>query len=176
MVVRVTLSSADVAADAIGPLFGLGVPSVYDPMTLTQSSVLVRIMGLMITLVAVLVGLHRVALGSILASFHVLPVGSVVDPSVAAMPLLRMVASAVSLGLRLALPMVAVLLMTHIALAFISRASPSMQIFSIGFAASLVVGTIVFVGALPDLITTMSADLSAVGPRIEGVISVLMKR
>jgi flagellar biosynthetic protein FliR len=78
---------------------------------------------------------------------------------------------ALATGVRLALPVVAVLFMVQIALGFISRAAPSMQIFSIGFAALLITGGVVLVMALPDIGRELIADFSHVGDRIETVVS-----
>jgi flagellar biosynthetic protein FliR len=57
----------------------------------------------------------------------------------------------VGVGLQLALPLLAVLLMANIALAFVARAAPSMQIFNVGFAVLLATGAAVLVISLPDL-------------------------
>jgi flagellar biosynthesis protein FliR len=51
-----------------------------------------------------------------------------------------------------------------------------MQIFSIGFAVSLAVGTAVLLIALPDIATGMAGDLSSIGVRIEVVVAALMGR
>ena len=45
-----------------------------------------------------------------------------------------MSADALNTGVKLAIPLIAVLLVTQVALAFVSRAAPAMQVFSIGFA------------------------------------------
>lgn len=176
MVVRIALAAADVAAEAMGPLIGLGVPAVFDPMTLTNVTEMTRFLGTLIMLLAVLVGVHRVVIGSVLASFRVLPPGAVADPSLAAIPLWEMAGVAIGLGFRIALPVVAVLLMTHIALAFVSRAAPAMQIFSIGFAASLLVGSAIFLATMTDQAAGMAADLSAVGERVQTVLAAMVRR
>lgn len=170
MVVRLAMSAAEVGADAISPMLGLGIAAVFDPQTGQQDAILSRILTLVATFVAVLLGLHRVVLGSLIASFRVLPPGSAVDPSLAAIPLVKMSAAALLMGARIALPVVAVLLLTQLALAFISRAAPAMQIFSVGFAVSLAVGGVVFLVALPDMAREIASDLSHVGTRMEAVV------
>ena len=75
--------------------------------------------------------------------------------------------------MRLALPVVAVLLVVQVALAFISRAAPAMQIFSVGFAFALVAGSVTLTLSLPDMTTAIVEELSRVGPRIESVVASL---
>jgi flagellar biosynthetic protein FliR len=175
-VVRLAVSAVEVAGDAMAPLLGLGIASIFDPQSGAVDTVLGRMLRLLALLVAVLLGLHRVVIGALVASFRVLPAGSVADPSLATPALVKMSVMAISTGLKLALPVVAVLLMTQLALAFVSRAAPAMQIFSVGFAISLTVGAVVFVLVLPDFARETAADLSAVGGRIEAVVGALGER
>ena len=60
-------------------------------------------------------------------------------------------AAALRVGLQVALPVLGMLLLTQVALAFVSRAAPSMQIFSIGFAVSTIVGGVCLLLALPSM-------------------------
>ncbi|HKQ68450.1 MAG TPA: flagellar biosynthetic protein FliR, partial [Polyangiaceae bacterium] len=84
--------------------------------------------------------------------------------------LLRISSGTIATGVRLSMPVVATLLLTQLGLAFISRAAPSLQIFSIGFAISLVVGTLVIVTSLPELAREIEVDLSRTGERVEMVL------
>ncbi len=90
-------------------------------------------------------------------------------PTTALAPLRVCVRSARSRS-RWAIPVVAVLFMTQMALGFVSRAAPAMQIFSVGFAVTLVVGGAAIVIALPDIGREVIAELGRVGPRLEGVL------
>jgi flagellar biosynthetic protein FliR len=71
---------------------------------------------------------------------------------------------------RLAIPVFGALLITQLGLAFLSRAAPAMQIFSVGFAVSLVTGGTVLVLALPELAREISYELAQISPRIELVL------
>jgi flagellar biosynthetic protein FliR len=153
---------------------GLGAASLFDPHVQAQETGITRILRLLVLLLAVLLGLHRVLVASVIASFRVLPPGSFIDPSLSTPVLVRISVDALSQGVRLALPVLAVLVVTQIALAFVSRAAPSMQIFSIGFAITLVAGGLTLFVALPDVALEIAADLSRVGTRIETVVASLV--
>jgi flagellar biosynthesis protein FliR len=62
------------------------------------------------------------------------------------------------------------LLVTQVALAFVSRAAPAMQVFSIGFAVTLAVGALVLMAILPDLSYDVAAEMSRAGERIEALV------
>ncbi len=172
-VARCALAVVEIAGDLTSPMIGFGAASLFDPHTQSSESGLTRMFRLMALLLGFLLGLHRVLVASLLASYRVLPPGTLVDAPRAAMPMLQLTAQTVEAGLRLGVPLVAVLLMVQVALAFISRAAPAMQIFSVGFAFSLVAGTIALVVALPDMAREMIVQLSHVGRHIEGLVGAL---
>jgi flagellar biosynthetic protein FliR len=173
-VVRLSVAAVEIVGEAISPIMGLGMASLFDPHVQAQETGVTRILRMLVLLLAVLLGLHRVVVASLIASFRVLPAGSFVNPALTTPVLVRFSVDAIAQGLRLALPILAVLVVTQVALAFVSRAAPSMQIFSIGFAITLVAGGATLFIALPDVAIEMAADLSRVGTRIEAVVATLV--
>lgn len=173
-VVRLSVAAVEMVGESISPIMGLGAASLFDPHVQAQETGITRILRLLTLLLAVLLGLHRVLVASVIASFRVLPAGSFANPALATPVLVRTSVDALGQGLRLALPVLAVLIVTQLALAFISRAAPSMQIFSIGFAITLVAGGLTLFAALPDIAVEIAADLSRVGSRIETVVAALV--
>lgn len=172
-VARCALAVVEIAGDITSPMLGFGAAALFDPHTQASETALTRMFRMMAILLGFLLGLHRVLIASLLASYRVLPPGTLVDAKRAAVPMLDLTAQTIEAGLRLGVPLIAVLLMVQVALAFISRAAPAMQIFSVGFAFSLVAGTIALVVALPDMAREMVVQLALVGRRIEGIVGAL---
>ncbi len=163
----------EIAGDRASPMLGFGAASLFDPHTEAHETALTRMLRLLALLLAFLLGLHRVVLASLLASYRVLPPGAAIDASRAATSIVQLTAQTVEAGLRLGVPIIGVLLMVQVALAFISRAAPAMQIFSVGFAFSLVAGTAALVVALPDIARETVVQLSMVGRHIEAILGAL---
>jgi flagellar biosynthesis protein FliR len=170
LVVRFALAAVQVAADVFAPMLGFGVASLFDPHAEVTETPLAQMLRQLALLFALIVGLHRVAIGAVLESFKLLPIGVVLRPGSATEGLLEASSAALVSGTRLAMPIVAVLLATQVALAFVSRAAPAMQIFSVGFAVTLICGGTTLMLALPDIGTSIVEELSHVGPRIERVL------
>jgi flagellar biosynthetic protein FliR len=170
LVVRFALAGVQVAAEVFGHMLGFGIASLFDPHAEVTETPLSQMFRQVAVLFALILGLHRVAFGAIFESFRLLPIGAVLRSGAATEGLLEASSAAIVAGTRLAMPIVAVLLATQVALAFISRAAPAMQIFSVGFAVTLICGTTVLVLALPDMATSIVEELSRVGPRIERVL------
>src|SRR5262249_45753505 len=115
-------------------------------------------------------GAHRVALGYVLASFTAIPLGQSIDVAAATPSLVGFVSDAMSAGVRLSLPVTAVALAVQVTLALVARASPSLQIFSIGMGISVAAGLFAILGSMDDVTAGLGAELERDGPRIEQVV------
>ncbi len=175
LVVRAVVAIAEVCGDAVSPLLGLGVAHMFDGSGSSSQVLLAAIFRYMVILLALLVGLHRVVLSELLCSFDVVPVGRVASPALAFPTVLGLTVRTIESGVRIGLPMLAILFMTQLALAFVARAAPQLQIFSVGFAVTLAVGLGVLILFLPDMARGFTGELSWVGPKIEELIGTLGK-
>jgi flagellar biosynthetic protein FliR len=173
LVVRFCIASVEIAGDIMSPLLGFGAATLFDPHTQAHETPLTKILHTLCVLLLVLLGVHRVLLGTLIGSFHAIPVGTLVRPELATAELVQLSARAIVTGLRLALPVVATLLLVQLGLAFVSRAAPSLQIFSIGFSISMVAGAAVIVSSLPELAREIEVELSQVGMRLDAVLTAM---
>jgi flagellar biosynthesis protein FliR len=62
----------------------------------------------------------------------------------------------------------------QVGLAFLSKAAPTLQLFSIGFGVTLVSGGLVVFTSLPDFAREFERELSYVGTRIEAVLGAMV--
>ena len=170
-VVRLFVAVAEMAADHIAPMMGIGAAQLFDPQTKSMQNVLATLLRNFAVLLGLVAGIHRVVLGGVLASFKVVPVGSLTNPALETPVILAMTSEALATGVRIAIPFIAILFMTQIALAFISRAAPAMQIFSIGFAVTLATGALVMILVLPDLGVELLAEVARSGGKIETLLT-----
>ncbi len=151
MVVRLSIAVAEVAGGAISLPMGFSAAQAFDPTMGSTDSVLTRLFRNLALLLALVTGLHRVMLGTLLQSFSFVPVGTAAHLEATFPLLLELGGHVLATGVQLALPLLSVLLMANVALAFVARAAPSMQIFNVGFAVLLATGAAVLVLSLPDL-------------------------
>jgi flagellar biosynthetic protein FliR len=151
MVVRLSIAAAEIAGGAIAMPMGFAAAQAFDPTMHTTDSVLTRLFRSLALLLALIAGFHRVMLEAVITSFRILPVGTATHIEATFPIFLELCGHVVSVGVRLALPVLSVLLMANVALAFVARAAPTMQIFNVGFAVLLATGAAVLVISLPDL-------------------------
>lgn len=170
MVPRLIIAAVEIAGEQIAPMMGLGVAQIFDPMAHGSQNVITSILRNLTLLLGVLIGLHRVVIGAVIGSFRAVPAGTIHAVSNLTELVLTMSADALGTGVKLAIPLIAVLLVTQVALAFVSRAAPAMQVFSIGFAVTTSVGALLLILTLPDFGYDVAAEMSRAGERIEALV------
>lgn len=169
--VRVTFASAEILGATFAQSTGLTMGHVFDPALGTEDTVMTRVVTLLAMLLFLAVGAHRVAIGYAIESFRVMPIGQSIDAGAALPSFLSYVDSAMEAGVRLSLPVMAVALSIQVTLALVARASPSLQIFSIGMGVTVAAGLLAILGSLHDVGAGLGSTFQSVGPRIEHVVS-----
>lgn len=151
MVVRLSVAAAEIAGGAIALPMGFSAAQAFDPTMGSTDSVLTRLFRNLALLLALITGMHRVMLGTLVSSFRLLPVGTATHVEASFPIFVELCGHVLNVGLQLALPLLSVLLMANVALAFVARAAPTMQIFNVGFGVLLATGAAVLVISMPDL-------------------------
>lgn len=176
LVVRLSVAAAEVAGSVLSPMIGLGAAHVFDPHSKAQESILENALKNFTLLLATVAGVHRVVLGALLESFKVVPVGFAFQIDAALPVVIKLTSECIASGVRIAMPLVAILFVTQVALAYISRAAPALQIFSIGFAVTLAVGFVCLALILPDMAQRLLAELSRIPAQMELVLAPLVMK
>ncbi len=169
--VRVTFSAAEILGASFAQSIGMTMGAVYDPTLGTEDPIAARVMTLFAMLLFLAVGAHRVALGYVLESFRAIPIGQTVDLSSASFTFVGYLDQAMETGVRLSMPVMAVGLSVQVALALVARASPSLQVFSIGMGVTVAAGILAILGGLEDTRAGLSAEIGKTGSRIEQVLT-----
>ncbi len=170
LVPRFIVAAVEIAGEQIAPMMGLGVAQIFDPQAHGSQNVITSLLRNLAVLLGVLVGLHRVLIGAVIGSFRVVPAGTIHGTSNLTELILVLSGEALTTGVKLAIPLIAVLLVTQVALAFVSRAAPAMQVFSIGFAVTTSVGAFLLFTTLPDIGYDVAVEMSRAGERVEAII------
>lgn len=139
---------------------GLGFASVIDQ----QQGISVAVMGQFFMLLTMLLFLtmngHLAFIKLLADSFVAWPVGSaVVQPDTFGV-LLTAIGGMLRNALGIALPAVVALLVVQIAMGVMSRAAPSLNLFSVGFPVTLMLGLLVVERTLPALLPQVQRLLS----------------
>lgn len=136
----IVIAAASAAGDLMSVQIGLAGASVLDPMTNIQVPVLGQFMTAFATLLLFSSGGHLVMLQGLGSSLDVLPVGSVPDIGAGVLAMAKMGGQLMSLGVMFSAPVMAVTMLTNVALAILTRAAPQLQIITVAFPLQIIAG------------------------------------
>ena len=151
LILQMVAAAMVVAGQVIATSMGLAMASLMDP-NMGNVPVISQFLVVLGSLIFVGAGGHVILLGLILESFHTLPIGtSIFSPE--SLGLLLRWSSMMFLGaVLISLPVMVAMLFINIGVGIITRAAPSLNIFSVGFPASVVVGFLILFAFLGSMI------------------------
>lgn len=138
LVMRFAFAAVDMAGELTGLQMGLGFATFFDPQNATTSPVIAQFFGLLATLVFLAINGHLLIISTLAQSFSALPVSA--TGHLAGAELASWGGAIFSSGLMLALPAIAALLITNIALGILTRTAPQLNLFAVGFPVTLLAG------------------------------------
>ena len=152
------IAGVELAGHLASYQIGFSYGATIDPISGVRSTMLVSLYGMLATLVFFAVNAHHALLRALSESYAGVPIGAMrVGPSLveAARDILAMV---FVVGLRLAAPVLIVLLIVELAVGLISRAAPSLSFMVIGYPIRIVVGLFI-VGTLIYTVPEMTQSM-----------------
>lgn len=142
LTLQVVVAAVVLAGQSMSNSMGMSMASMIDP-SVGNVPVISEFLQIMSTLIFVSLGGHGLLIGIVIESFQSLPVGQVFAGQ-AAWALFVQWSSMVFLGALLtALPIMLTLLFVNMGLGVLTRAAPSLHIFSVGLPASILAGFVI---------------------------------
>lgn len=150
LMLQVVTASILVAGQSISNAMGLSIATLIDP-NLGNVPVIAQFLLILSTLIFVGLGGHAILLALLIESFSSMPIGKLMLTQ-AAWSQLAAWSSMMFLGaLLMALPVMVTLLFINVGMGIVTRAAPSLNIFSVGFPAMIAVGFGVLIVSLPSM-------------------------
>lgn len=144
------VAAAEVAGDLIGTQSGLAGATTLDPLGQAGNA---QVLGhfarlLVVTLILALDG-HIVMLEALNASVLLVPVGSAIAMADGAYAIAMLAGEMFVLGVRIAAPVTAAVLIGNVALGVLAKATPQLNIFMVAYPVQIAIGLLVLGLALP---------------------------
>jgi flagellar biosynthetic protein FliR len=158
LAVRIIVAVAEGAGHLAGHQVGLSYGAMIDPQSGVRNSTLAILYTNLTLVLCLLMGVHHEVIRAWLASYAALPIGpGSVDPSLG-LTVIRVLGVIFVGALRLAAPIITVLLVVEVMMGLMSRAAPSLNLLVVGAPLRLPVGLLVVAAsltALPTLVTRL---------------------
>lgn len=162
---QLVFSALILAGESMAMSMGLGFASMIDPQHGVSVPVLSQFFILLATLIYLSINGHIVLLSILAESFHSLPISAQGFDAEVFEALAKWAGFIFAAAVKIALPVVASLLMAYIALGVMTRAAPQMNIFSVGFPLTILIGFIAIYISMPTFLpvfTTLLEDTLAI--------------
>jgi len=157
---HVAFAAVQLAGDMIGMQMGLSFANFIDPQHSGQSPVLGMYLGLLATLVFLGMDGHLMLIAALAESFRHAPIGADMLWGARWSEMIAWGGALFRIGLHLALPVLAAIVGVNLALGVLMRAAPQLNLFSVGFPITLIVGMAMLVLLLPYLGAPIQATLA----------------
>ena len=159
---RALMAGAEFAGHLSGQQIGFSYGATIDPQSGVRNNMLATLYGSLATIGFLAINGHHAVLRALAKSYAALPIGGgQVDAS-----LIGSVRDILGLvfvvGLRLAAPIVVVLLIVELVVGLISRTSPSLNFMVIGYPVRLIVGLAVLAAIVPTIPAVTNALVETV--------------
>ena len=151
-VMRIVFAAIDMAGELTGLQMGLGFATFFDPTNSTNTPVVAQLYGLFAMLFFLAFNGHLIVIGLLVKSFQMMPVAGFTAGGFDAIAIARYGQQVFVIGLLFALPIVAALLAANLALGVLTRAAPQLNLFAVGFPATIFGGIVLLMLLLPGLL------------------------
>ena len=145
----VFVGAAESAGDMVAVQMGLSGANVLDPSSATQMPVIGQFMGMFTLAVILSVGGHIAILEALVQSLRIAPAGSPIDMSAGLETMIAIGGNLFAIGLRIAAPMVAAMLISYTALGIMARTTPQLNVLMVAFPVQIAVGLFLLAATLP---------------------------
>ena len=163
---RLAFAAIEYAGDLIGFQMGLGYATLLDPETNDQTPMIGSLLRYFASLGFLVANGPLLMIAGVAESFNGLPIAGGGGLFGDWHQLTLQGATVFGLALHMALPVIAALLVTNVALGVMTRAAPQLNLFSIGFPITITVGLVVLVLSLPVVLAIAENAMTETAGRL----------
>jgi flagellar biosynthetic protein FliR len=157
-------SAAQAAGDLIDLFGGFSLAAAYDPLSMSQNSVFGKFHGMIALVLLFTTNAHLLVINGFLLSYDTIPVTQGVDLHRLQAGLVSGVGEFFVSALEIAAPLVGILFLTDVALGLLTRVSPQLNAFSLGFPIKIFT-TLAVIGFTFPLLPGVIDNLADAGTR-----------
>ncbi len=140
---------------------GLSMISVLDPNSKSNTSITGNLLHFIAMIVFFSINGHHMLIKSLIESFILVPLGHTIVSGESMMALIEIITKYFVIGLKIAIPIVLIIIITDLCMGLISRAVPQINVMVLGMPVKIVVGLISITIALPIIIKIFISGISS---------------
>ncbi len=156
LAIRALVAGAELAGHLAGFQMGLSYSAIVDPASGVRNNVLSTLYGNIALVVFLVTNAHHAFLRTLGQSYDSLPIGVGHIGESLPQGVIALLALVFTFGVRLAAPVIVVLLVTELALGLVSRSAPALNLMAVGTPVRLIIGLILLGFVAPAAVGTFA--------------------
>ena len=157
-------AAVQAAGDLIDLFGGFALAPAYDPLSMSQNSVFGKIHQLLAITLLFVTNAHLMIIRGFMSSYEAIPITDGIDISVLGETLVSGIGQFFIAALEIAAPLIAVLFLADVGLGLLTRVSPQLNAFSLGFPIKIFL-TLALIGFTFPLLPGVVEGVAEVGTR-----------
>lgn len=171
--VRLITSAFEFAGEVMGFVLGLSLAQAVDPQTRLQVPIIGQFLTVLSFLTFLSINAHHVLIGALVTSFEwVPPFGMSVTAGFADL-VVDLAFQLFRLGLQIAAPVIAAILLANVGLGIVARAVPQMHVMLVAMPMTIAVGFLVLGLSLPYMAGAMATAYGGLGDTLADLMATL---
>ena len=169
-IVRLFLTSVQMAGHFISFQMGLAMANTVDPETGAQNTVLSQFLYLLIVLFFLAINGHHLMIHALVQSFQVVPPSGFALKPIFAEILIKVSSDMFVIAIKMAAPIMIALFLSNLCLGIVARTVPQLNILMVGFPLNIGMGLILFGLVIGNLSPFMTDIMRKIGQTLIGMI------
>lgn len=161
-IVNLMFSVVQMAGQLIDFSMGFSMMSLFDPVAGENISVMGRLMYWICLVVFMLVDGHLILIQCLIDSFTSVPIGTIVFNKEILGYIIQVVFEFFTIGIKIAVPIMLIILITEIVLGLVSRVMPQLNAMMLGMPIKIFVGLTTFVISIPLVMKIIASNFDAI--------------
>lgn len=162
-IATLVFSSIRIAGELVDLQMGFAMANIFDPQSNSRITLVGEFQYLLGIMLFLAMDGHHILIRALIKSYDLVPLGQVVFRGAVASQALSIFTGMFALAVRMALPIIAVLLVSDIALGMVARTVPQLNVFMLGFPLKAGLGLFALGVILPLLVTVMTNIFNQIG-------------
>ena len=172
--VTMIVNSIRVAGQFIDLQIGYAMSAMADPLSGAQSTLIAQFFYYLAFILFLVMDGHHLMILGLARSYEMVPLGAATMSGGVGYQLIESFSGALTISLRVAAPVLSVLLISDLTLGFLSRTTPQINVFLTGFLIKIMVGMLVLAFLLPFMGTVMQSVIDVLENDMYTLLRALM--
>jgi flagellar biosynthetic protein FliR len=167
---RLIFAAVDMAGQVVGFQMGLGIVSVFDPFTQSQTSLVSQFKNLIAMLLFFSFNAHHLFLLAMAKSYQLVPVAGLSFSSSLSQLMISLSGGMFVLALQIGAPVLAINLFVNVGLGVVARTVPQINVLIVSFPLTIGVGLLALGMALPFVAEVLKKSFTLMGPQLDALL------